>query len=77
MANMRIPDSAKTSKPIRCLWVLKLLSEEPLHFTELAVLFGVSERAIQRDIATLKEAGAVIETTERGYALQGRCVLPF
>ena len=74
---MRIPEAAKTSKPIRCLWVLKLLAEEPLHFTELAVLFGVSERAIQRDIATLKEAGAVIETTERGYVLNSKCVMPF
>ena len=73
---MPVPAAAKTSNPIRCLWLLKLLSEEPLHFTELAILFSVSERAIQRDIATLKAAGAVIETAERGYLLRGRYALP-
>lgn len=75
--SVRIPLIARTSRPVRCLWLLKLLAEEPLHFTELAILFHVSERQIQRDVATLKEAGAVIETTDRGYNLRGQCVLPF
>jgi len=77
MVGMPVPAAAKNSKPIRCLWVLKLLSEDPIHSTELAILFDVSERAIQRDVATLKAAGAVIETTERGYVLRGRYALPF
>ena len=76
MAN-RIPVAARTSRPVRCLWILKLLSEEPLHSTELALLFQVSERQIQRDIGTLKVAGAVIETSERGYNLRSPCVMPF
>lgn len=74
---VRIPVIARTSRPVRCLWILKLLGEEPLHFTELAILFHVSERQIQRDVATLKEAGAVIESTERGYNLRGQYALPF
>jgi len=73
---MPIPTAAKTSRAVRFLWILKLLSEEPLHFTELAILMQVSERQIQRDVATLKEAGAVIETTDRGYNLSGHWVLP-
>ena len=74
---MPIPEAAKTNKTVRCLYILKLLAEEPLHSTELAILFSVSERGIQRDILTLKNAGAVIETTERGYVLRGRYTLPF
>ena len=62
---------------MRCLWILKLLSEEPLHFTELAILFATSERGIQRDIATLKAAGVEIESSIRGYVLKGPCVMPF
>lgn len=73
----RIPLAARNSRPIRCLWILKLLGEEPLHSTELAVLFQVSERQVQRDIGTLKVAGAVIETSERGYHLRVPCVMPF
>ena len=73
----RIPEEAKTSKTIRCLWILKYLSEEPIHSTELAVLFDTSERGIQRDVATLKKAGAPIETTTRGYVLKAPCVMPF
>lgn len=73
----RIPQEAKTSKTIRCLWILKYLSEGPIHSTELAVLFETSERAIQRDVATLKEAGVPIGTTRRGYVLEAPCVMPF
>lgn len=73
----RIPKAARTSKAVRCLWILKLLSEEPLHTTELAILFAISDRGIQRDIATLKDAGAEIETTRRGYVLKAPCVMPF
>ncbi|MBX3169273.1 MAG: helix-turn-helix domain-containing protein [Candidatus Eremiobacteraeota bacterium] len=62
---------------MRCLHILKLLAEEPLHVSELAILFDVSERAIQRDILTLKEAGAVIDSSGRGYHLRGRCRMPF
>ena len=73
---MPIPDAAKTSSSIRCLWILKLLSEEPLHYSELAVVFQVTERSIQRHVRTLREAGAVIEPTPRGYVLHGQWTLP-
>lgn len=73
----RIPEEAKISKTIRCLWVLKYLSEGPIHSTELAILFDTSERGIQRDVATLKKAGVPISSTTRGYVLNARCVLPF
>ena len=73
----RLPEEAKTSKTVRCLWVLKYLSEGPIHSTELALLFDTSERGIQRDVATLKKAGAPIETTTRGYVLKAPCVMPF
>ena len=73
----RIPKSAFESKTVRCLWILKYLSEGPIHSTELAVLFSTSERGIQRDIATLKNAGAPIETSLRGYVLKASCVMPF
>ncbi|MBX3169278.1 MAG: HTH domain-containing protein [Candidatus Eremiobacteraeota bacterium] len=32
----------------------------------------MSERAIERDVVTLLEAGALIEATPRGYRLRGR-----
>lgn len=69
---MPIPNIAKTSKTVRCLWILKLLSEGPLHVSELAVLFQTSERQMQRNVRTLREAGAVIEATARGYVLHGQ-----
>ncbi len=40
----RIPEEAKTSKTIRCLWILKYLGEGPIHSTELAVLFETTTR---------------------------------
>ena len=72
-----IPPAAYTSKTVRCLWILKLLGEGPIHSTELALLFSTSERGIQRDIVTLKEAGAPIETSVRGYVLKAPCQMPF
>ena len=75
-ASMLIPDAAKASQLVRCLWILKLLSEESLHFSELALMFQVSERQIQRNVRTLREVGVVIETTPRGYALHGQWSLP-
>jgi len=71
-----MPAIAKTSRAVRAVWLLRLLSEEVLHSTELAVLFGVSERQVQRDILSLKQAGASIVTTERGYRLEGNWLLP-
>lgn len=73
----RIPAAALKSKTVRCLWILKFLSEEPIHATELALLFSMSERGIQRDILTLKAAGAPIETSVRGYVLKAPCLMPF
>lgn len=73
---MKIPTIAKTCRAVRAVWMLRLLSEEVLHATELAVLFGISERQVQRDILSLKQAGASIATTPRGYQLQGAWRLP-
>ena len=44
----RVPEAAKNNYTVRCLWILKLISEDNLHLSELAILMGCSERAIQR-----------------------------
>lgn len=64
----RVPEAAKNNYTVRCLWILKLISEDNLHLSELAILMGCSERAIQRALVTLQEAGIVLRDDQpRGY----------
>lgn len=66
-----IPEAARENRTARCLWLLKLLSEakDPVHDTELAVLFGTAERTIERDLSFLAELGVKLERSARGYRI--------
>ena len=52
----------------RLLEIVRLLQEKAWSTTELATRFNSNERAIQRDLKVLREAGGFhIENPKRGY----------
>ena len=52
---------------VRAIKILKMLENAryPLSISELADYFGVSERAIQRDAAAIREAG--VDVAQAGH----------